>query len=141
MIRYTDKLEFYHGVGGTLVRKQTGVVRSNCTDCLDRTNAVQAHLGLKVLTQQLAAMKLDDKETIVSRFQDGFKQMWVNNGNALSKVGRGKSLAIIRNMIFPSVVRGHSGTEPGREQADGRSAQRQQDHPEQPAGRGQTGGV
>ena len=31
-------------------------------------------------------MKLDEKENIVSRFEDGFKQMWVNNGNALSKL-------------------------------------------------------
>ena len=46
-------------------------------------------LGLKVLASQLASMKLDEKENIVSRFQDGFKQMWVNNGNALSKLYAG----------------------------------------------------
>jgi hypothetical protein len=28
-------------------------------------------------------MGLDDKENIVSRFEDAFKNMWVNNGNAL----------------------------------------------------------
>jgi len=47
------------------------------------------YIGLKVLASQLASMKLDEKENIVSRFQDGFKQMWVNNGNALSKLYAG----------------------------------------------------
>ena len=39
--------------------------------------------GLKMLTLQLRLMGLDDKENIVSRFEDAFKNMWVNNGNAL----------------------------------------------------------
>ena len=34
-------------------------------------------------------MKLNEKENIVARFEDGFKQMWVNNGNALSKLYAG----------------------------------------------------
>ena len=66
--------------------------------------------GLKLLGHQLARMKLDEKENIVSRFlististisshcynistvcrfQDGFKQMWINNGNTLSKLYAG----------------------------------------------------
>ena len=56
---------------------------------LDRTNAVQSFIGLKMLPLMLARMKLDEKENIVSRFEDGFKQMWVNNGNALSKLYAG----------------------------------------------------
>ena len=42
-----------------------------------------------MLSLQLASMKLDEKDTIVARFVDGFKQMWVNNGNALSKLYAG----------------------------------------------------
>ena len=42
-----------------------------------------------MLPLMLARMKLDEKENIVSRFEDGFKQMWVNNGNALSKLYAG----------------------------------------------------
>ena len=56
---------------------------------LDRTNAVQSFIGLKMLPLMLARMKLDEKENIVSRFEDGFKQMWINNGNALSKLYAG----------------------------------------------------
>ena len=42
-----------------------------------------------MLSSQLASMKLNEKENIVARFEDGFKQMWVNNGNALSKLYAG----------------------------------------------------
>jgi hypothetical protein len=36
-----------------------------------------------MLAFQLRLMGLDDKENIVSRFEDAFKNMWVSNGNAL----------------------------------------------------------
>ena len=87
--KYAEQLDFFHKAGPSVTKKQTGVIRTNCTDCLDRTNAVQAHIGVKILTHQLARMKLDQKENIVSRFQDGFKQMWINNGNTLSKLYAG----------------------------------------------------
>ncbi len=35
---------------------QTGIVRSNCIDCLDRTNVAQFCLGLRALERQLHAM-------------------------------------------------------------------------------------
>ena len=35
------------------IREQFGTVRTNCTDCLDRTNCVQTFLGLEVLHYQL----------------------------------------------------------------------------------------
>ena len=87
--KYAEQLDFFHKAGPSVNKKQTGVIRTNCTDCLDRTNAVQAHIGARILTHQLARMKLDQKENIVSRFQDGFKQMWINNGNTLSKLYAG----------------------------------------------------
>jgi hypothetical protein len=47
------------------------------------------YLGLKLLPHQLAAMSLQEKDSIVARFEDGFKQMWVANGNSLSKIYAG----------------------------------------------------
>lgn len=32
----------------TVFRKQSGTFRTNCIDCLDRTNAVQTMIGLEV---------------------------------------------------------------------------------------------
>merc|ERR1719312_2029079 len=75
--------------GTGMVEMQTGVIRTNCTDCLDRTNAVQMWLGLRILNRQLSSMGVELKEHTVVRFQDTFKQMWVNNGNGLSKIYAG----------------------------------------------------
>ena len=40
------------------VRQQTGIVRTNCMDCLDRTNVVQSAIGGWALQQQLAELGL-----------------------------------------------------------------------------------
>ena len=50
---------------------------------------LQIVAGLKIMSRQLASMELDQKDSIVSRFVDSFKQMWVSNGNALSKIYAG----------------------------------------------------
>lgn len=68
---------------------QTGTIRTNCLDCLDRTNCVQTFLGLEILAKQLQAMQLVDKKQTVSRFEEVFKQMWINNGNEISKIYAG----------------------------------------------------
>jgi hypothetical protein len=53
------------GSGVKTLHRQTGVVRSNCMDCLDRTNVTQAALGKWALDRQLrAAGVLSHKETI-----------------------------------------------------------------------------
>ena len=70
-------------------RQQFGTVRTNCTDCLDRTNSVQTFLGLETLQYQLMDLNLTDKPNIVSRFNEMFRSMWVNNGNELSKMYAG----------------------------------------------------
>mgnify|MGYP002052239545 CR=1 FL=1 len=45
-----DKL----GPGAETRMKQTGIIRTNCVDCLDRTNVVQTALARRVLEIQLA---------------------------------------------------------------------------------------
>ena len=57
---------FYHAVGETRIAStQTGVIRSNCMDCLDRTNVMQSALGKWTLDRQLrAAGVLSLKETL-----------------------------------------------------------------------------
>jgi hypothetical protein len=63
-------------------KTQTSVVRSNCMDCLDRTNVVQSTLGRWVLTQQLveigileASQKLEDQEEFMSSYRNGKKEI------------------------------------------------------------------
>jgi hypothetical protein len=38
---------------GTLQSQQTGVFRTNCVDCLDRTNVVQSLFAKRILEKQL----------------------------------------------------------------------------------------
>ena len=48
-----------------IFRQQYGTVRTNCTDCLDRTNSVQTFLGIETLQYQLMDLNLTDKPNIV----------------------------------------------------------------------------
>jgi hypothetical protein len=43
--KYVEKLDCFYGTGTTVHKLQSGVIRSNCADCLDRTNAVQLFVG------------------------------------------------------------------------------------------------
>ncbi|KRF79769.1 synaptojanin-1 [Drosophila virilis] len=79
----------FHATNGQVLREQFGVVRTNCLDCLDRTNCVQTYLGLDTLNLQLEALKLGGKQQNISRFEEIFRQMWINNGNEVSKIYAG----------------------------------------------------
>lgn len=41
------------------------------------------------MNKQLQALQLVDKKQTVSRFEEVFKQMWINNGNEISKIYAG----------------------------------------------------
>lgn len=75
--------------GKDVVTRQTGTFRTNCLDCLDRTNCVQTFIGLEVLGTQIACLGLQDKAQVVSRFVEVFRQMWVQNGDQVSKIYAG----------------------------------------------------
>ncbi|UKZ77869.1 hypothetical protein TrVFT333_005595 [Trichoderma virens FT-333] len=69
---------------GQLVRKQQGVVRTNCMDCLDRTNVCQSSFAKHMLDLQLKEEGIDmsaqiDQETA------WFNTLWADNGDAVSK--------------------------------------------------------
>lgn len=72
-----------------VISDQRGTLRTNCLDCLDRTNCVQTFFGVQILMKQLELFALNDKLQIVSRFEEVFRQMWVNNGNEVSKIYAG----------------------------------------------------
>ncbi|XP_078086707.1 synaptojanin-2-like [Mustelus asterias] len=68
---------------------QTGVLRTNCLDCLDRTNSVQSYMALEVLYSQLKSLGMAFKKTVVERFVEFYKTMWSLNGHNLSKIFTG----------------------------------------------------
>ncbi|XP_039287841.1 phosphatidylinositol-3-phosphatase SAC1 [Nilaparvata lugens] len=80
-----DIEEFSLKRDGTLVSQQYTVIRTNCIDCLDRTNVVQYMLANTCL---LAALKkhtmLRPGEEAPYFFEDALKNMWADNADMLS---------------------------------------------------------
>lgn len=70
--------------GDGAVQTQKGVLRTNCMDCLDRTNVCQSSFGKYMLEQQFKAEGFDmgaqlDQQTT------WFNTLWADNGDAISK--------------------------------------------------------
>ena len=68
----------------TNTRKQGGVLRTNCMDCLDRTNVVQSACAQRVLEIQLKHDGLDINLQNDPTTQ-WFNTLWADNGDAISK--------------------------------------------------------
>jgi hypothetical protein len=76
------------------VADQTGVLRTNCVDNLDRTNVVQSVFARRVLLTALgqgedAAVKASVLKSPFASFEANFKDLWVANANALSELYAG----------------------------------------------------
>lgn len=58
---------------GTLLSAQDGVFRTNCIDCLDRTNVVQSMIAKKVLNDVLPRLqvlrKIEDHPSVEEQFK------------------------------------------------------------------------
>lgn len=67
----------FYASGDDVVQEQYGTIRTNCLDCLDRTNCVQTFVGLEVLNEQIKVIGLADKKQTLSRFEEVFRQMWM----------------------------------------------------------------
>uniref|UniRef100_A0A7N0VMF0 SAC domain-containing protein n=1 Tax=Kalanchoe fedtschenkoi TaxID=63787 RepID=A0A7N0VMF0_KALFE len=80
----SDHEESYRGMPPSL---QSGVLRTNCIDCLDRTNVAQYAYGLASLGRQLHAMgltdipKVDPDSSIAAALMDMYQSM----GDALAQ--------------------------------------------------------
>lgn len=87
--KYLRAFSLFYAKGGDIITQQRGTIRTNCLDCLDRTNCVQTFLGLEILGKQLHLLRLMEKQQMVSRFEEVFRQLWINNGNEISKIYAG----------------------------------------------------
>jgi phosphatidylinositol 4-phosphatase len=83
-----DEFGVFHLRSGTLHSAQDGVFRTNCIDCLDRTNVVQSMLAKRSL--QLILTKLgilyqgQTLESIGGGMVDLFKNIWADNADLIS---------------------------------------------------------
>ncbi|KAM0677465.1 Phosphatidylinositide phosphatase SAC1 [Binucleata daphniae] len=59
--------------------KQKGVIRTNCIDCLDRTNIIQFYISQYALKKQIQNLDKNSNECL-----EAFKDAFVKNGNYLS---------------------------------------------------------
>lgn len=70
--------------------KQTGVLRSNCIDCLDRTNVVQSVFARKLLLKTLHSLRLTSPpsgeafQRLPEPLETCFRNFWVNNADFMS---------------------------------------------------------
>ncbi|OLN86413.1 Phosphatidylinositide phosphatase SAC2 [Colletotrichum chlorophyti] len=82
-----DKLEAFGSTveeAGSVTAKQQGVLRTNCMDCLDRTNVCQSSFGKYMLEVQLRAEGYD-LTARVDQQTPWFNTLWADNGDAVSK--------------------------------------------------------
>ncbi|OWZ31660.1 phosphatidylinositol phosphate phosphatase [Cryptococcus neoformans c45] len=72
---------------GDVVEEQQGVFRTNCLDCLDRTNYVQDVLSTLTITSFLSSVSspLLSSPTLWS----AHRELWADNGDRLSKIYAG----------------------------------------------------
>jgi len=92
-----DKQQYFRGIdmpanleGRLEVRNhQTSVVRTNCMDCLDRTNVVQSMLARYALNRQLTDLGvLSRGDTFTAAdpaFEVLFRKLWADNADVVSK--------------------------------------------------------
>lgn len=101
---------------------QRGVVRTNCVDCLDRTNGVQQWIGVDALGQQFNALGLADTRvlntqgtvvrmlvTLYSHLGDRIAKQYAGSV-AHRKAGGGPSRPITQTKLFTTVARYYSNS-------------------------------
>ncbi|XP_006460370.1 hypothetical protein AGABI2DRAFT_150338 [Agaricus bisporus var. bisporus H97] len=70
-----------------IITEQKGVFRTNCLDCLDRTNFVQDILSKTTLEQYLALVRREWLASI--QLWSSHRELWAENGDALSRIYAG----------------------------------------------------
>ncbi|KAI9329100.1 SAC1 suppressor of actin mutations 1-like protein, partial [Obelidium mucronatum] len=85
-----ENMKHFWSLNGESMSTQTGIIRTNCMDCLDRTNVVQSILARHVLSKILVRMGIQrglpetPPESGSGNFESEFKHVFANNGDCLS---------------------------------------------------------
>lgn len=69
---------------GALLSVQDGVFRTNCIDCLDRTNVVQSMLAKRALVDALGKMGILRRLEDHPSYEQLFKNVWADNADIIS---------------------------------------------------------
>ncbi|XP_063687177.1 synaptojanin-1-like isoform X3 [Bolinopsis microptera] len=68
--------------GNECIGVQEGVLRTNCLDCIDRTNSVQTFISNKILVRQLEHICAVPQ---IEKFSAAFDKCWHTNANLVSR--------------------------------------------------------
>ncbi|KAA8517776.1 hypothetical protein F0562_015263 [Nyssa sinensis] len=82
-----EKQGYFLVDSGEILVEQKGVIRSNCIDCLDRTNVTQSFLARISLNSQMQRIGLLSSTECISMFgedYENFKILWVEEGDEIS---------------------------------------------------------
>lgn len=78
---------FHEKTDGTVLSTQNGIIRTNCIDCLDRTNVVQSMLAkrsLKQTLQKLGILRLGQNIENAHELETLYKNVWADNADLIS---------------------------------------------------------
>lgn len=83
-----DEFGYFHLTkAGVLLSSQDGVFRTNCIDCLDRTNVVQSMLARRSLTLALTKMGVifpGQRVQDIPSLETLFRNVWADNADLIS---------------------------------------------------------
>ncbi|GBP73699.1 Phosphatidylinositide phosphatase SAC1-B [Eumeta japonica] len=83
-----EQIEFGYFLsrGGSVLLRQSGVFRTNCVDCLDRTNVVQSLIARRQLTTVLRLLGVFNTDDIPDHphFEELFKNVWADHADMIS---------------------------------------------------------
>ncbi|RWS07386.1 synaptojanin-1-like protein [Dinothrombium tinctorium] len=102
--KYLEEFSFFAAEKDDVLASQKGTFRINCVDCLDRTNSVQTFIGLEILMKQMSVLSLFDKPQLISRFEEVFKNMWIQNGDQISRIYAGTGALEGKNKLKDSTL-------------------------------------
>ena len=79
-----DYFETTTEIDAVIKSQQPAVMRTNCMDCLDRTNVVQTGFGQRALEGAMRedGFEIDFQADISTQW---FNSLWADNGDAISK--------------------------------------------------------
>ncbi|SPC65200.1 probable SAC1 - recessive suppressor of secretory defect [Ustilago sp. UG-2017b] len=84
--------DYFASENGKVVSQQRSVVRTNCIDCLDRTNVVQGTLARWILNEQLRAIGIlssGEKVETQNEFMHVYRNVWADHADVISKAYSG----------------------------------------------------
>ncbi|EPZ36290.1 Synaptojanin domain-containing protein [Rozella allomycis CSF55] len=88
LIEYYNSFKWFAKNENKVVQNQSGIIRSNCIDCLDRTNVVQSIIAKSMLNNILKELKLIEKNDSIDNYSDilcSFRnKVWADHADVCS---------------------------------------------------------